>query len=90
MLVKPLAGPSTTYMTVPITTVTITTKLRKTKILRRLAQQRLPEGAVLVDVLGQPQDAEQAQQAQHAHVDQRVQAGQRTATARSAAPRSGR
>jgi len=45
MLVKPLAGPSTTYMTVPMTTTTSNTKLRKTKILRRLAASARPSAA---------------------------------------------
>ena len=37
MLVKPFAGPSTTYISVPITSTTINTNDRNTRILRRLA-----------------------------------------------------
>ena len=42
MLVKPFAGPSTTYINVPITSTTRITNDRKTKILRRLAASALP------------------------------------------------
>jgi hypothetical protein len=37
MLVKPLSGPSTTYITVPSTTTTIATTERKTATFLRLA-----------------------------------------------------
>ena len=72
MLVKPLRGPSTTYISVPITRVTISTKARKTAILRREAWIAT-ERAELGDVGAELQDAEDAQQAQDAHVDQRIQ-----------------
>jgi hypothetical protein len=42
MLVKPLAGPSTTYISVPITSTIISTKDRNTRILRRLATSARP------------------------------------------------
>ena len=42
MLVKPFSGPSITYISVPITSTTITTNERKMKILRRLAASARP------------------------------------------------
>ena len=42
MLVKPLAGPSTTYMSVPMTSTIMSTAARNTMILRRLACSARP------------------------------------------------
>jgi hypothetical protein len=42
ILVKPLAGPSTTYIRVPITSTIISTADRNTRILRRLARSAAP------------------------------------------------
>ena len=74
MLVKPCSGPSTTYITVPSTSTTISTTDRNTRILRRLARSARPSVRVLVDVLGQLEDPEHAQQAQDAHVEQQLAA----------------
>ena len=43
MLVKPLAGPSTTYISVPMTSTIISTAVRNTKIFRRLARSAAPK-----------------------------------------------
>ena len=42
MLLKPLSGPSTTYITVPNRKTTIMTKDKKMRILRRLASKARP------------------------------------------------
>ena len=45
MLLKPLAGPSSTYMTVPMMSTTIITKDMKIRILRRLVRKARPSAA---------------------------------------------
>ena len=74
MSVKPLAGPSITYISVPITSTIISTDRQEHADLAAAGGQRLDQRLVFGDVGGQLEDPEDPQQPQDPHVDQHIQA----------------